>query len=113
MRPSLQKLKKFIQLEAQQNYANRAVIGGFERMVEPWLAEAQADALPPDLIQSVIGRLHDYSGLSLLSRYDTLNGLWKRLQRESDNPLPPLPPPVEPPPKSLEGDGKSHPVSQP
>ena len=113
MRPSLQKLKKFIQLEAQQNYANRAVIGGFERMVEPWLAEAQADNLPPDLIQSVIGRLHDYSGLSQKSRYDTLSGLWKRLQRESDKPLPPLPPPVEPHPKTLQANGKSQPVTQP
>jgi len=95
MRPSLQKLKKFIQLEAQQNYLNRAVIGGFERMVEPWLSEAQADALPPDLIQSVIGRLHDYSALSQSSRYDTLNGLWKRLQAEADKPLPALPLPVD------------------
>jgi len=113
MRPSLQKLKKFIQLEAQQNYANRAVIGGFERMIEPWIAEAQADALPPDLIQSVIGRLHDYSGLSIKSRYDTLSGLWKRLQRESDKTLPPLPLPVEPRPKAAEAELKPHPASQP
>ncbi|MGE5123241.1 MAG: ATP-dependent DNA helicase RecG [Acidobacteriaceae bacterium] len=125
MRPSLQKLKKFILLEAQQNYANRAVIGGFERMIEPWLAEAQADGIPADLIQSVIGRLHDYSGLSPKSRYDTLNGLWKRLQRETDKPLPALPLPLEATIKNLEretrprqpgqvGGGKEyHPISRP
>src|SRR4030043_1855293 len=95
MRPSLQKLKKFIQLEAQHNYDNRAVIGGFERMVEPWLAEAQADDLPADLIQSVLGRIHDYAGLSPKSRYDTLNGLWRRMQRETQEALPPLSLPVE------------------
>jgi ATP-dependent DNA helicase RecG len=112
MKPSLQKLKKFIQLEAQQNYGNRAVIGGFERMVEPWLAEAQADDLPEDLIQSVLSRLRDYSSFSQKSRYETLNGLWKRLQRETEETLPPLPLPIDAPPKA-EGEAKSKPSSQP
>jgi ATP-dependent DNA helicase RecG len=100
MKPSLQKLKKFILLEAQQNYGNRAVIGGFERMLEPWLAEAQADNLPPDLIQSVISRLRDYESFSPKSRYETLNGLWNRLQRETGDTFPPLPLPVDKPPIS-------------
>lgn len=95
MRPSLQKLKKFIYLEAQHNYDNRSVIGGFERMVEPWLAEAQTDALPPDLISAVHNRIHDYANLSIKSRYETLTGLWNRLQRETDESFPPLPVPIE------------------
>ncbi len=95
MRPSLQKLKKFIQLEAQHNYDNRSVIGGFERMVDPWLAEAQADALPPDFISAVHNRLHDYASLSPKSRYDTLTGLWNRIQRETDETFPPLSLPAE------------------
>jgi ATP-dependent DNA helicase RecG len=107
MRPSLQKLKKYIQLEAQQNYANRAVIGGFERMVEPWFAEAQADALPEELIQSVITRFRDYSSCSLKSRYEALSGLWKRLQSETDEALPPLPLPMDAPPKPTE-EAKPH-----
>ena len=115
MKPSLQKLKKFILLEAQQNYNNRAVIGGFERMVEPWLAEAQADDLPADLIQSVLGRLRDYESFSQKSRYETLNGLWNRLQRESEETYPPLPLPVEKPPMSSKGEenaGESLPSSK-
>lgn len=100
MRPSLQKLKKFIQLEAQLNYDNRSVIGGFERMVEPWLSEAQVDGLPPDLISAVRNRLHDYASLSTKSRYETLTGLWNRLQRETEETFPPLPLPVDATPKS-------------
>jgi ATP-dependent DNA helicase RecG len=100
MRLSLQKLKKFILLEAQHNYDNRSVIGGFERMVEPWLAEAQLDSLSPDLITAVRDRIHDYANLSPKSRYETLNGLWHRLQRETDETFPALPLPVEPPKKS-------------
>jgi len=115
MKPSLQKLKKFILLEAQQNYSNHAVIGGFERMVEPWLADAQADDLPADLIQSVIGRLRDYESFSQKSRYETLNGLWNRLQRESEETFPPLPLPVEKPTKAAgdeEKAGGSHPSTK-
>ena len=113
MKPSLQKLKKFILLEAQQNYGNRAVIGGFERMVEPWLAEAQADGLPADLIQSVIARLRDYESFSQKSRYETLNGLWNRLQHEIEETFPPLPLPVDKPPDALENEGKSGGSSHP
>jgi len=102
MRPSLQKLKKFILLEAQHNYDNRSVIGGFERMVEPWLAEAQADSLSADLISAVRNRIHDYAALSPKSRYETLNGLWNRLQHETEETFPSLPHVVEAPPKPIE-----------
>ena len=113
MKPSLHKLKKYILLEAQQNYSNRAVIGGFERMVEPWLAEAQADGLPADLVQSVIGRLRDYASFSQKSRYETLNGLWNRLQRETEETFPPLPLPIDKPPDALEDEAKTGQSSQP
>jgi ATP-dependent DNA helicase RecG len=97
MRPSLQKLKKFILLEAQHNFDNRSVIGGFERMVEPWLPDAQADGLSDELITAVRDRIRDYANLSPKSRYETLNGLWLRLQRETSETFPALPPPGEAP----------------
>jgi ATP-dependent DNA helicase RecG len=102
MKPSLQKLKKFIRLEAQHGYDNHSVIGGFERMLEPWLAEAQADSLSVDLITAVRDRIHDYANLSPKSRYETLNGLWLRLQRETEETFPALPLPVESPQKSAD-----------
>ena len=112
MRPSLQKLKKFILLEAQHNYDNRSVIGGFERMVEPWLAEAQADAISADFISAVHNRLHDYAGLSPKSRYETLTGLWNRLQRETEQTFPalPLPPDFAPKPSPTEIPSQDRPV---
>jgi ATP-dependent DNA helicase RecG len=110
MRLSLQKLKKFIHLEAQHNYDNRSVIGGFERMVEPWLTEAQVDALPPDLISAVRTRLHDYAGLSTKSRYETLTGLWNRLQNETQENFPPLPLPIEVPPKPSQPEATPQPA---
>ena len=91
MKPSLQKLYKFLKLEVERNHDNRAVVGGLERMLEPWQAEAQADNLPPDLVQAVLSRLRDYASLSPRSRAEILDGLWRRIQRESGEAIPSLP----------------------
>lgn len=99
MQPSLQKLQKFFTLEAEQGYSNRAVIGGFERLVPTWEAEARAENLPEDLIQVIAERLRNYNTLSPSSRQEALHGLWRRIQRTVDDnnideweepPLPPL-----------------------
>lgn len=90
MKPSLQKLQKFLKLEADRGYDNRAVMGGLERMLGPWEAEARIESIPEDLIQVVVSRLRDYEHLSPRSRAEALEGLWKRIQRETGVNLPPL-----------------------
>jgi ATP-dependent DNA helicase RecG len=97
MKPSLNKLHKFFKLEAERNYDNRAVVGGLERMLEPWRVEAHSDGLPPELIEAVVTRLRDYSKLTPKSRAEALEGIWRRIQRESGERLPALesPPPPE------------------
>lgn len=84
MKPSLQKLQKFFKLEAERGYDDRAVVGGLERTIDTWENEARADNLPEDLIQAVIARLRDYNRLSEISRQETLQGLWQRIQRVMD-----------------------------
>ncbi len=91
MKPSLLKLHKFLKLEIERSYDNRAVVGGLEKMLEPWQAEAQADNLPPELVQAVLSRLRDYANLSPRSRAETLEGLWRRIQRDTAETLPALP----------------------
>lgn len=90
MKSSLQKLYKFFKLEAEHSYNNRAVIGGLERMLAPWEPEARLDNLPEDLIRAVSSRLRDYERLSPASRRESLDGLWKRIQREAGEPIPEL-----------------------
>jgi len=82
MKPSITKLRNYFKLEAKNGYKNSAVIGGLERMLEPWAAEARADNLPENIIQAVTTRLRDYQRLSESSRKETLFGLWNRIQRE-------------------------------
>jgi ATP-dependent DNA helicase RecG len=99
MKPSLQKLHKFFKLEAERGYDNHAVLGGLDRMLDIWEAEARLDGLPEDLIQTVDARIRDYARLSEKSRAETLEGLWRRIQRETASPAPQQPPAPETPPE--------------
>lgn len=99
MKPSLLKLQKFFKLEAERGYDDRAVVGGLERMLEPWEAEARLEGLPEDLIAAVLARLRDYHRLSPGSRQEVLQGLWRRIQsieeKAIDEPEMPAPAPAE------------------
>jgi ATP-dependent DNA helicase RecG len=88
MKPSIQKLQKFFKLEAERGYDNHAVLGGLERMLDLWVSEARLDGVPEDLIQAIVSRIQDYSRLTEKSRAETLQGLWRRIQR-SESGLPP------------------------
>jgi ATP-dependent DNA helicase RecG len=90
MKPSLLKLQKFFKLEAERGYDNRAVVGGLDRILSSWEAEARVENLPEDLIQAVSSRLRDYPTLSESSRAESLEGLWRRIQRETEESLEPL-----------------------
>ena len=81
MKPSIQKLQKIFKLEAQRGFDNHAVMGGLERMLDWWLAEARADGLPDELIALIEARIRDYARLTQKSRSETLQGLWRRIQR--------------------------------
>ncbi len=104
MKSSLQKLYKFFKLEAEHNYDDRAVIGGLERMLVPWESEARLEGLSEELLLAVASRLRDYGHLSPESRRESLDGLWKRIQREAGEPIPDLALPLS--------DGKEADASQ-
>lgn len=114
MKPSLEKLQKFLKLEAERGYDNRAVVGGLERMLAPWEADARLENIPDELIQVVLERLRSYAGLSPASRAETLEGIWKRIQRYSGQNMAPLPAvpeqidlPDQPPPRNTTKTSKA------
>jgi ATP-dependent DNA helicase RecG len=86
MKPSIKKLHNYFELEASRGFDNRAIMGGLERMLGPWEAEARGDALDEDLIQAVVSRIRDYPRLSVSSRREMLEGLWRRVQRQEGSP---------------------------
>jgi len=117
MKPSIQKLHNYFKLEAQQGYENKAVIGGLERILDHWPAEARADQLPEKLIQAVAVRLRDYQRLTPASRRETLRGIWRRIQRElgagdleTGEDSPPAP---KPEPQQVTAPGETQPEATP
>lgn len=84
MKPSIEKLQKIFTLESERGYDNQAVLGGLERILEHWEAEARADSLEEDIIQTVAARIRDYDRLSPKSRSEALNGLWLRITKTQD-----------------------------
>ena len=79
MQPSLEKLRKFFRLEHGNGYSNNAIIGGLEKMLDFWEAEARVDGIQEEVIQAVEQRLRSYDGLNPQSRAEALKGLWKRI----------------------------------
>lgn len=114
MNPSIEKLVKYIELECQRGFDNKAVMGGLDRMLEPWRSDAEASRLNPTLIEAVMTRLRDYPGLSPTSREEALKGLWARLAREEGD-LGAFPSssedqtPVEQPPEPVDDEIESGP----
>jgi ATP-dependent DNA helicase RecG len=91
MQSSIEKLRKFFRLEAENKYANTAVIGGLAKILDFWESDARNEGVPEELIQLVGSRLRDYARLTPVSRGDTLKGVWKRIQGqigETDIPSP-------------------------
>jgi ATP-dependent DNA helicase RecG len=82
MNPALKKLTKYLRLEADRGFDNRAVVGGIQRMLDPWQDEARKTNLPDKVIDVVITSLQEYSDLSPQSRQATLSDLWSKLGRE-------------------------------
>ena len=60
MNLAVDKLAKYMRLEAKRGHDNRAVLGGLQLMLEPWEAEARQSGLAKHLIDMVLSRLSDY-----------------------------------------------------
>ena len=82
MNPAVDKLTKYMRLEAERGHDNQAVVGGLQRMLEPWEVEARQSGLAKHFIDMVLSRLRDYPKLSPASRKEVLQGIWNRMQTE-------------------------------
>ncbi len=81
MKPSIRRLQNIFNLESDRGYDNGAVLGGLDRMIETWEAEARADEISEDIVRAVTSRLGTYPKLSPDSRREALKGLWFRIKR--------------------------------
>ncbi len=64
----IEKLLKFIRLEIDRNYDNRAVVGGLEKIVPSWEAEARAAGISEENIHTIVQNLSQYNLLDQAGR---------------------------------------------
>jgi ATP-dependent DNA helicase RecG len=57
---SAKKLYKFLKLEIERGYDNRAVVGGLDRIIPNWQIEARGQKLDHKKIQSIVSLLSEY-----------------------------------------------------
>ncbi len=82
MNPALEKLAKFMRLEASRGFDNRAVLGGLERTLDSWLSEARPAGVPDDLQNRVVQVLSAYATQSPQERQHSLEALWGEIAGE-------------------------------
>ncbi len=72
MQRATEKLYKIFKLEAEFGYANKAVVGGIQKLIDTWVSEARADGLSEDKIQGVIAILNRYASRDVQDRVKSL-----------------------------------------
>jgi len=84
MKPSIQKLYNIIKIESENNYFNRAVIGGVNRILDKWINEARQDQIDEETIQLISENLIRYPELTAELRATTLKNIWDHIQNKYD-----------------------------
>jgi ATP-dependent DNA helicase RecG len=140
MLTAFEKLYKILQLEKEQSYRNRAVIGGLEKFIANWHDETRREIATQDgqaLVDEIAGFLRDYTSIAepaaraqvieqVLHRIKTLHVAEGRHPETVEGPQPepveeprpsppsrPTAPPVtiKPPPPPVERPGLDSPVT--
>ena len=83
MNSAVDKLVKVLNLEADRGYDNRAVLGGLEKMIEPWREEARSQGLPSGLLDTVESLLHEYGSMPPAARREAVEGVRSKLEGAS------------------------------
>ena len=82
MSSSYGKLERILNLEREQEYRDRAVIGGLERFISYWEKQAQAeDVVGPSglAVDQVVSILRGYGSFASAERREAVDGLLRRL----------------------------------
>ena len=88
MGKSFSRLERVLNLEAQQGYQNKAVVGGIRQFVTFWVEKAREDAVDEAdraLVEQVSEVLMDYGGLSgIEARKKAITNLQERIKQRDE-----------------------------
>lgn len=80
MPSSVEKLQKFLKLEAERGYDNRAVVGGLDRIIPNWQNEARSENIGEEIVKQIVTRLSDYRYMQMDERVIVLKEMMELLQ---------------------------------
>jgi ATP-dependent DNA helicase RecG len=80
----IEKLQKFLKLETERGYDNRAVVGGLDKILPSWINEARSTNVAEEIIRSVSDTLNNYQNMAIENRPGALNKLMQQLQSTGD-----------------------------
>ncbi|MHB8114387.1 MAG: hypothetical protein ACYDHA_13140 [Bellilinea sp.] len=75
----LEKLRKFLILESERGYDNRAVVGGLDKILPTWKTEAVSFGLPESTIQLVENALIAYPQMDIRERAEGIKTLLEQI----------------------------------
>lgn len=81
----IEKLKRFINLEINRGYDNRAVVGGLDKFQPVWQKEASGASLDLPVIEAVTAFLNSYENLDINQREQAIQTILNRLPEESES----------------------------
>ena len=81
----IEKLKRFINLEINRGFDNRAVVGGLDKFQPVWQKEASGASLDLPVIEDVTTFLNDYGNLDINQREQAVQTILNRLPEEPEN----------------------------
>lgn len=86
-----EKLQRYIRLESERGYDNRAVVGGLDKIIPWWEPEARICSIPEDTLQAILERLRTYPKVESDDRSRLVGELEKLLEPLSKLPRPERP----------------------
>jgi ATP-dependent DNA helicase RecG len=96
MQTPAESLLKFLRLEIEKKYDNRAVIGGLEKVLPAWQAEARARKFDEKFIADITNEISHYSQASVEDRREMVVRLVGLLQKKGAVSTTTISPPSEP-----------------
>jgi ATP-dependent DNA helicase RecG len=77
----IEKLQRFIQLEINRGYDNRAVVGGLDKFQSIWQKEASGASIPKNVIETVSVFLCSYGSLDINQREQSIQDMISSIGR--------------------------------
>lgn len=82
----LDKMKKFLSLESDRGFDNRAVVGGLDKTLPNWVADASSAGLQESTIQRISDAIKQYPSQSIEERKASVQTLFELIDSISTNP---------------------------